>query len=439
MTDYIEALTNAGGEVYVVGGAVRNHLYNRFNKTSIEIKDYDFLVRLLDMTELTNILKKYGTVKENIGEAFGITLFVPFDQYNKHKKHNEQIEFALPRTEESTGPGYKDFIIKADHTMTLLEDFSRRDATINAMAIRITKLTDLDNLNNLNLNELIDPFDGLTDIKNKIWRCVGDPNKRFVEDPNRIMRAFRQSAELNLSIETNSLNAIKNDYKLMQELIPKSYVRLFNELFRMINIKNNKMISNLEQMKTIGILDFLGLSNADTNINPTSNIVIKFAMLIRLHELDQSIKKWGNLRQITATNYFTPTDMITIVSIQEFYKDMINVNSLYQMLKILEKIYKMSNTNYYAIAKNIISYISELKFISPEIESKLNDYLTNSKNYPPNIDKLVLDGNILMTKWNIKGPEIKKTKELLLDLIFNNVLTNDLDCLESYLNKIIAK
>jgi tRNA nucleotidyltransferase/poly(A) polymerase len=120
--------------------------------------------------------------------------------------------------------------------------------------------------------------------------------KRFVEDPNRIMRAFRQSGELDLAIEEDTFRAIKNDYHLMETLIPKSYVRLFNELFKMMKVNNNRMIKNLEYMDNLGILKFLGLKKKNTNLNTNSSIIVKIAMLMCVDELEEDIKKWGHDR-----------------------------------------------------------------------------------------------------------------------------------------------
>jgi tRNA nucleotidyltransferase (CCA-adding enzyme) len=263
MVDYIKTICSHGGEVYVVGGAVRNYLYNAFHQTAIKIKDYDFLVRLVSQEKLITILQKIGNVKE-VGQSFGILI------YNPHGS-NENIEIAIPRTEVSTGSGYRDFIVTADHNISLEEDFSRRDATINAMAIRIYCLDDicsLDNTKSLDIDrsKFIDPFHGIDDIQNKIWKCVGDPTKRFIEDPSRIMRAFRQSSELGLTIEQKTFEAISKDYKIMQKLIPQSYVRLYNEFFRMLS--TNNFSTNLKIMHDLGILEFLGMSNVNlSNVN----------------------------------------------------------------------------------------------------------------------------------------------------------------------------
>ena len=136
--DYISKLCDVGGEVYVVGGANRNYLTNCIHNKNIPIKDFDFLVRNLEATVIIEVLKKIGSVKE-VGRAFGIILFT-IETVNGTK---DSIEFALPRTEVSTGSGYRDFIITPDPYLELKDDFSRRDATINAIGFRVYSIDDL--------------------------------------------------------------------------------------------------------------------------------------------------------------------------------------------------------------------------------------------------------------------------------------------------------
>ena len=304
MTDYIEGLCEVGGEVYIVGGATRDYIYNHLHGTKKKIKDFDYIVRLLDAETIIETLKKFGIVKE-VGKAFGVILFTPHT-------NEDTIEFALPRTEISTGTGYRDFIVTPDHNLSLLDDFSRRDATINAIGFRVYTKDDLQLFNvktsyEPDFEKFIDPYNGLDDIKHKIWRCVGDPSKRFAEDPNRIMRAFRQSAELDLTIEEHTLESIKMNYELINSLIPESYVRLFNELLRIV--KSDVSGFYLNMMKDLNILSFLGIKNANImSIDKNTSLVTKFAVLISPEKMEENMKEWTNLRQISATDYFFTSD-----------------------------------------------------------------------------------------------------------------------------------
>ena len=142
-------------QIYSVGGAVRDELLD------LPVKDKDFVV--VGATAEKMIDAGYKPV----GKDFPVFL---------HPKTHE--EYALARTERKTAKGYKGFAVHASPDVTLEQDLSRRDFTINAIAKD-------------NTGKLIDPFNGLADIKAKVLRHVSDA---FVEDPVRILRAARFSA-----------------------------------------------------------------------------------------------------------------------------------------------------------------------------------------------------------------------------------------------------
>ena len=85
---------------------------------------------------------------------------------------------------------------------TLNEDQKRRDFTINALAV---------SLNNKNFGDILDPFNGIKDLKNKILRTPLDPNITYSDDPLRMLRAIRFAAQLDFTIDENSLQAIKQN------------------------------------------------------------------------------------------------------------------------------------------------------------------------------------------------------------------------------------
>ena len=139
-------------KIFEVGGAVRDSLLNK------KAKDKDWVVVGSSPEEM--IAKGF----KPIGKDFPVFL---------HPKTNEA--YALARTERKTGKGYHGFNFYYGKEVTLEEDLSRRDLTINAMA--------RDNNGNI-----IDPFNGLDDIKNKIFRHVSNA---FSEDPLRAIRLAR--------------------------------------------------------------------------------------------------------------------------------------------------------------------------------------------------------------------------------------------------------
>jgi poly(A) polymerase/tRNA nucleotidyltransferase (CCA-adding enzyme) len=194
-------------EIYLVGGKVRDILLQR------ESYDYDFVIRNVPAKDLEKFLAKEGTVNF-VGKSFGVFKFVA-------KKYTlaEAIDIALPRTEESfnTG-GYRDFDVQTDPNLPIDKDLARRDFTINAMAV------------NIKTGEIIDPFDGQTDLKNKIIRTVGDPKLRFGEDFTRMIRAIRFSVQLYFKIEQPTYLAIQNLAPKIKTMATERITEEFNKI-----------------------------------------------------------------------------------------------------------------------------------------------------------------------------------------------------------------
>ncbi len=194
-------------QIYLVGGIVRDALLNR------ESKDYDFVICGVAHKELENFLNDYGRV-DYVGRVFGVYKFLP-----KSSKMEEPLDIALPRKEQAWGTGgYRDVQTQSDPFLPIEDDLSRRDFTINAMALRIEGL----GLRGLPRAKsrvqgsglLIDPFGGMKDVKNKTIRAVGDPRARFKEDYSRMLRGLRFASELNFTFEPETWRAIN-------ELMPK--------------------------------------------------------------------------------------------------------------------------------------------------------------------------------------------------------------------------
>ena len=156
-------------KIYVVGGAVRDALMG------LPVKDRDYVV--------------VGATPEQMKAAGFIAVGKDFPVFLHPTTHEE---YALARTERKTAPGYTGFAFHAAPDVTLEQDLQRRDLTINAIA------QDTD-------GTLIDPCDGQTDIKNKVFRHV---STAFVEDPVRILRLARFAArftEFNVAPQTATL------------------------------------------------------------------------------------------------------------------------------------------------------------------------------------------------------------------------------------------
>lgn len=146
------ASTATLGKTYLVGGAVRDELLG------LDVTDRDYVV--VGSTPDTMLEAGY----KSVGKDFPVFL---------HPTTHE--EYALARVERKTGTGYHGFAFNTDSSVTLEEDLSRRDLTINAMA----RTSD---------GELVDPYNGKTDLVNRVLRHVSDA---FVEDPVRVLRVAR--------------------------------------------------------------------------------------------------------------------------------------------------------------------------------------------------------------------------------------------------------
>lgn len=194
-------------KVYVVGGAVRDHFLGK------ESKDLDILVSNIELDKLITILSKYGKV-DQVGKSFGIIKF--------KEKGGEEIDIALPRTEKKKDGGkHTDFEVTVDPFMKIEDDLSRRDFTINAIAVECRKGTEL---------WVIDPFDGREDIKYKLIKRVSE--KTFMEDPLRMLRAVQFAARFDFEIEEETRAAIFVNRNKLKDV---SKERVLIELEKMVS------------------------------------------------------------------------------------------------------------------------------------------------------------------------------------------------------------
>lgn len=192
----------AGVEVYAVGGFVRDLYLGRTGT------DIDFVV-LGDAVAFANQFKqKFRSGKVVSYPRFG-TAMINYRQW--------KLEFVSARQEHYQNNSRKPSVRKAD----LQSDLSRRDFTINCLAMHISPER---------FGEVIDNFDGVGDIQRQIIRTPLDPVITFNDDPLRILRAIRFAAQLNFSIETATFRAIietKERLKIIsQERITEEFRKL---------------------------------------------------------------------------------------------------------------------------------------------------------------------------------------------------------------------
>ncbi len=196
------AAKQLGFPAYVVGGFVRDLLLKR------ECKDLDFVC-----------VGSGITLAQEVGKAMGLSVNV-FKNFGtaQIKVKDFDLEFVGARKESYRSDSRKPIVEDG----TLEDDQLRRDFTINAMAI---------SLNEEDFGQLVDPFDGIGDIKRKLIRTPLDPAITFSDDPLRMMRAVRFASQLNYDIEADTFNAIIQEADRLEIV---SQERITDELNKLI-------------------------------------------------------------------------------------------------------------------------------------------------------------------------------------------------------------
>lgn len=213
-------------ECYVIGGFVRDILLDRNHKKDIDIVAVGSGIDLaLKVSELiphnpkVQVFKNYGTAMLRYEDM--------------------DIEFVGARKESYHFESRKPVVENG----TLEDDQNRRDFTINALAL---------SLNKDNFGELVDPFDGVTDLQNKIIRTPLNPDITYSDDPLRMMRAIRFASQLHFEIETESLESIRRNKDRLQII---SGERIVDELNKIL-MSSKPSIGFLLLYKT-GLLDII--------------------------------------------------------------------------------------------------------------------------------------------------------------------------------------
>lgn len=217
-----DVLRENGYEAYLVGGCVRDLLIGR------EPKDWDIATNA-NPEQIQAVFpdsfyeNDYGTVGVKTGSEdprLAIVEVTPYRTESAYsdKRRPDKVEFGT----------------------SLLEDLARRDFTINAIALDDSK------------GQLVDPYDGQKDIKDKIVRAVGNPADRFNEDALRMLRAVRLVAELDFGIDGDTATAISQNNQHLKHI---SRERVRDEFIRILN--SDKPMNALVLSQQLGILEYI--------------------------------------------------------------------------------------------------------------------------------------------------------------------------------------
>ena len=218
ISKFASVFTENGFRLYIVGGAVRDWLLGTPNS------DYDFCTDALPEQVMKIFRKviptgiKHGTVTVLfMGESYEVTTFRTEGAYSD-RRHPDSVEFVT----------------------SLEEDLSRRDFTVNAFAADCTD------------GKIIDLFDGMADLKNKVIRAIGNPVERFSEDALRMMRLARFCSKLCFTPDPETEKAAA---ALCSDISSVSMERICDELTKML--MTGDPVYGLKLLERTGILSII--------------------------------------------------------------------------------------------------------------------------------------------------------------------------------------
>ncbi|MGG7096677.1 CCA tRNA nucleotidyltransferase, partial [Clostridium sardiniense] len=424
-------------EAFMVGGCIRDSLLLK------DPKDYDIATSatptitesLFDKTIPTGI--KHGTITVLIDkDPFEVTTYRVEGKYKDNRRPDE-ISFVTD----------------------IKDDLSRRDFTINAFAYNSRE-------------GLKDYFNGLEDLKNRIIRTVGNSDKRFNEDALRIMRAIRFSAQLNFEIEENTLNAIKKNKELLENI---SAERIRDELCKILISDNPR--KGIILLRDCGVLNIIipelisligfnqrnryhheDIFNHTLSVveNTPNNLILRLSALF--HDIgktdcffiddDGNGRFFGhnNISEEIAEGILTRLhfDNKTIKTVCILIKEHMNVLDNPSNVAIKRLINRVSVDNIHLLYSLQEADIKSLK-IPDEALSKLNimrdrtKFILESK-APMSTKDLAIDGGTLISELSlVPGKIIGDTLNHILQLVLNNPALNTKETLLSEAKEYIKK
>lgn len=347
--------------------------------------------------------------------------------------------------------------------MSIENDLKRRDVTINSIGLQI--FSEKDDINKKDFNyvdivdKLVDPFGGINDIKNKIWRTTGLAEDRFQEDPTRMLRALRQSVTMNLSLDTDTKNAIIKNKNLINITIKEeSSSRIADEIVQIMKNINNEVNNDDILDVFFELRDILYIRHEAKKyvkgelIKNSSTLRVRMAYLLTPHLDDKddvfNSQNWINYFNLSAAPHYSKYDVKFINCVSElsnsFAKNMYDVNHLkIHLRKTLQKL-EMIAPNYGKIYfKDFIEYCCGIyKFnFDKEINSNLLNEIINITVLK--IDHVNINGHDIMNIYRnvtgneIKGNKIKEIKSMYFDMITRDQIVNDNVILKNHYQSLL--
>jgi len=359
-------------KIYLIGGSVRDSFLDKIPK------DIDIIIEGLSLDEIQNILKHHGKVSI-VGKSFAVIKFKP-------KNWNEDIDIAVPREDKKIGKGHKGIEVYTGKHLTIFDDLKRRDITINSIAIDLNK-------------NIIDPFNGLLDLKNKIIKATS--LKSFLEDPLRMLRVIGFSARFHFDIDENTLALMKSHAFLIKDI---SGERIREEFDKIINKRGSTQIA----------FEILEKSNMDKAL---------FGK-----KFDKS--KLQYLDNLDMVSFYYVLGTLGNVLPSKFYKEKLKgefpiTKALMTLEKHFMQFYKSNSEqeirwNVFLMLKSS-SLLQDAKVL-PENVSKIIEEM-KAKKIPMKMGDIPVTGNDIMETFGVKNEEVGN----IMSFMYQNALMNRFD------------
>ena len=409
-------------ESFMVGGCVRDSILG------LNPKDFDITTSakpeitesLFEKTIPTGI--QHGTVTILIEkEPFEVTTYRTDGDYIDNR-HPDSVVFVSD----------------------IKEDLSRRDFTINALAYN-------------NVSGLIDYFNGISDIKNRVIKAVGDPDKRFQEDALRMIRAIRFSCQLDFEIESNTYEAIVRNFELVNNI---SIERIRDEFCKILISTNPR--KGLELLKDTGILKLIlpeinslvGYTPRCNNHNKDvfehtlrvlDNTINENNLVLRIAALFHDVGKLNTLKELENGHCYFPghseegavmsRDILTRLRFDNktinkvcsiindhlvLYVDIMPTD--YEIKVLINRVGIENIFNLFSLQRadikslwNPVPFLKKVQYIEDKVISILEN------NEPLTSKDLDIKGSDILKELNLKpGPQIGDIISKLLDEVLNN-------------------
>jgi len=385
--EWVKTLTS-NCKLYLVGGCVRDSFLGK------PIKDIDIIAEGITLEEIKNTLQPFGRVGIH-GESFSVLVFKP----KKHK--GEPYEIAIPRIDRKTGKKHTDFEVITDG-IDINTDLKRRDFTINSIAVNIEN------------KKLLDPFNGLRDLKLKILRATD--KQAFVEDPLRIIRGIQFASRFGFEIEPQTLELMQKNSHLVKNI---SGERIFEELEKILNKKGDTNLA-------LNLLHKTGVDKA----------LFDKKMLTYESELEK----------LDPISFYYVLGLLGDVNPSKFIKTKLrgdnntikNVKTLDNIFKSLTTIDNDEDLKYMLFkAFNLAPEVMNSVILPGEVDEIIIQMST--KKIPMTWGDIEITGDDIQNVGGIKeGPEIGLFKEKILrDALMNRFQWNNREKSLAYLKKIL--